>query len=93
MKVVIDIPSGDFNSIRNGALFYIQHDRLDEVVTYAFNNATIIPEGHGDLIDRDNLKFQLPTPIEDEYKTVYRIVNAAPAVIEADKENDDENNR
>ena len=47
----------------------------------------VLPEEHGDLIDRDELKLQLPTPIEDEYKIVHRIVDNAPTVIEADKEN------
>ena len=52
MKLVIDIPADDFNSIRNGALFYIQHDRLDEVVTHAFNKAIILPD---------------PTDVKNEY--------------------------
>jgi len=44
MKLIIDIPADDFNSIRNGALFCVQHDRLDEVVTHAFSRATILPD-------------------------------------------------
>lgn len=50
MKVIIDISDRDFNSIRYGGLYAIGHDRLDQVVTEAFNTATIIPEDHKDLV-------------------------------------------
>ena len=50
-------------------------------------NGIVLPDEHGDLIDRDELKIHLPLPIEDEYKTIYRIIANAPAVIPADKEN------
>jgi hypothetical protein len=84
MKIVIDIPADDFNAIYHGGLYAIQHDKLDQVITEAFQTAIIIPKGHGDLIDRDALKTKLPTPIEDEYKTVYKIVDSMPSVIDAD---------
>ena len=40
---------------------------------------------HGDLIERDALLCELPSPIEDEYKIVRRIISAAPAIIPADQ--------
>lgn len=85
MRVVIDIPDDDFVSIRCEGLYYIGHDKLAESVTNAFQNSLVLPEGHGDLIDRDELKSAMPTPIEDEYKTAYRIIDNAHAVIPADK--------
>jgi hypothetical protein len=53
MKVVIDISADDFNAIRQGRLYFIGHDRLDQCITEAFQSSTIIPKGHGDLIDRN----------------------------------------
>ena len=84
MKIVIELPADDFNAIYHGGLCDIRHDKLDQAITEAFQTATIIPKGHGDLIDRDVLKTKLPTPIEDEYKTVYKIVDSMPSVIDAD---------
>ena len=53
MKIVIDIPADDFNAIRQGGLYFIGHDKLDQCITEAFQSCTIIPKGHGDLIDRE----------------------------------------
>jgi hypothetical protein len=83
MKVVIDIPADDFNAIRQGRLYFIGHDRLDQCITEAFQSCTIIPKGHGDLIDRNELFTEYPEIAIEPY------INA-PIVIEADKENDDD---
>lgn len=57
MKIVIDIPEDDYYAIRNGeSLYAIGHDYYDKVVTNAFKLAVVLPEDHGDLIDRDKLR-------------------------------------
>ncbi len=84
MKVVIDISADDFNAIYHGGLYAIQHDKLDQCITEAFQIAIIIPKGHGDLIDRNIVLDMMNYGIlEDHIKTI-------PTVIEADKENHDE---
>ena len=92
MRVVIDISADDFNSIRHGALFCIQHDRLDEVVTHAFNSATIIPKGSGDLIDRSKLDTRERGNNSQRcmWWNIKQIIENAPVVIEADKENEND---
>lgn len=84
MKVIIEVPDFIYKAIT-------ERDYLD-CPTVNLNKAiiegTVLPEEHGDLIDRDKLKFEMPTPIEDEYKTAYRIIDSMPAVIEADMRGD-----
>ena len=47
MEIVIKIAEGDFDAIRYGhGLYMIGHDRLDDAVTEAFEQATILPEGY-----------------------------------------------
>ena len=82
MKIVIDIPNeNDYNAIRDNIKAYSLADMLFEAV----KSGIPLPKGYGDLIDRDELKIQMPTPIEDEYKTAYRIIDNAPAIIPADE--------
>ena len=50
MKIVIDIPADDFNAIRQGGLYFIGHDKLDQRITEAFQSCTIIPKGHGGYV-------------------------------------------
>lgn len=81
MRIVIDIPDDDFNAIRCEALYYIGHERLDVSVTNAFQNGKIIHQDCGDLIDRDSFRSELPTPIEDEYKYVHKLLDSAEVVV------------
>lgn len=81
MRIVIDIPQDDFNSIYHGGLYFIGHDRLDTCITEAFQTARIIPIDCGDLIDKDSFKTELPTPIEDEYKYVHKLLESAEIVV------------
>ena len=80
MKVVINISDEDYK------------DLMDEEWISALNdyqlmirNGKPLPRDHGDLIDRDELITQMPSPVEDEYKTAYRIINNIPAVIESNR--------
>ena len=83
MKVVIDIPEEDYKTILNSKLPYAGEPPMSLV--WVIRNGQVLPKGCGDLIDRDDLKLQMPTPIEDEYKTAYRIIDNAPTIIPADK--------
>lgn len=83
MKVVIDI-NDDTKELLNSEDITERLLAIDNLIR-AFKDGTVLPEGHGDLIDRDDLKIQMPTPIEDEYKTAYRIIDNAPTIIPADK--------
>lgn len=48
-------------------------------------NAAVPVPPHGRLIDANELLFNIPAPIEDEYKYVRRIINDAPTVIPAEE--------
>lgn len=92
MKVVIDIPTDDFNSIYHGGLYAIGHDALDQCITEAFQTAVIIPKGHGDLVDISKLydqKIEQWNPfvefLGEEYVPTGAIETYAPIVIPADK--------
>ncbi len=87
MKLVIDIPDKvktylDQTTTYDREDYYVQHFSL--LIADAIKNGIPLLKQHGDLIDRDELKTQLPAPIEDEYKAVYRIIDSMPSVIEAD---------
>lgn len=73
MQIVIDIPQGlkdDFENERWTALTCaMMKDALEE--------GTVLPKGHGRLIDADEL--------ESRMKIGYCIVRDAPTIIEADK--------
>ena len=87
MRIVIDMVESDYLAIKNGALYAIGHDSYDISVTNAFKDATIIPEDHGDLIDRSKLHTnyvgtELGTDLEVYLQPT---VDYAPAVISADR--------
>lgn len=78
MQIVIDIPQGlkdDFENERWTALTCaMMKDALEE--------GTVLPKGHGRLIDADEL--------ESRMKIGYCIVRDAPTIIEADKAGEEE---
>jgi len=85
-RVVIDIPEKIMEHIK------IQDVKLSEfdVICEAIDNGEIIPAGCGDLIDRNSLEdvfygdYDGKTYFSNEVK---RIIDNAPAIIEANKEN------
>lgn len=100
MKIVIDISEDDYCAIRNGeSLYAIGHDYYDNVVTNAFKSATVLPEGHGRLVDGDLLDskmyhaaFETDTNFQKwdsgcwiRYKLYENIRNEIPVVLTADK--------
>jgi len=76
-RVVIDIPEKE--------LYKIEHDRVitDEqraMLFCAITNGTVLPKGHGDLIDRDKLIGHIHGT-----KSIVATLDA-PTVIAGDKE-------
>ena len=51
MKIVIDIPDEDIDAIR-----YLQKNGFASRHELAILKGTILPKGHGDLIDKEKLK-------------------------------------
>ena len=88
MKIVIDIPEDDYNAIRDNIKAY----SLADMLFGAVQCGTVLPKGHGDLIDRDKLNLDYEVSMTDDWKTAHEIANCvkyAPTVIEADKENNE----
>lgn len=52
MKIVIDLPEDDFNSIRSGVLYTIGHDKYDCIVTDAFRSS----QPYEDLIREEKMR-------------------------------------
>ena len=80
MQVVINISDEDYK------------DLMDEEWISALNdyqlmirNGKPLPKGHGDLIDRDVFRSVIPTPVEDEYKYIHKLLYDAPVVVPADE--------
>lgn len=93
MKVVIDIPEDDYNAIRDNIKAY----SLADMLFGAVQCGTVLPEEHGDLIDREEfLKSFLDSfwSAVEEGNSSFEIVGAVKniirntsTVIAADKEN------
>ena len=82
MQVVIDIPEDLYKWIKD------EYDNPNGEVAYsAIEKGTVLPEGHGDLIDRDELK-KHKYHDSDRYENAVAVaqIDWAPAVIPADKE-------
>lgn len=87
MHIVIDIPDNDYKSLVNPYQFN-EHlcSRLKEIV----RQGTLLPKGHGDLIDRGELKTHFIGTEQGTDLEVYlepTIINAPP-IIKADKEDE-----
>ena len=75
MQIVIDISEGAYNYIKaNGAR--IPYHKLIDVI----KDGTPLPKGHGDLIDRNELK-----KVINQFECYDQVLDA-PTIIEADKE-------
>lgn len=85
-EIVIRISQEDYEAIKDGS---IVGDMTIPYVFEAIRNGTPLPKGHGDLIDRRDLKKEVYTTTEwngDIHRIIYEasIDNAKP-IIEADK--------
>ena len=79
-RVVIDIPDEDFTLLCEAFGEVELKSTLNLRLQSAVAHGVVLPEGHGDLIDRDELFAEYPEIAIEPY------INA-PIVIEADKEN------
>ena len=83
MKIIIDISDRKYKWIVDNPQTYT--DYLDE----AIRNGTPLPQGHGRLIDADDIFLideQFYTP--SDYCVAEGAVNDAPTIIEADTESE-----
>lgn len=97
MQIVIDIPEKIYNRYINYTESYIDFVFVgtEEILVKAIRNGTILPKGHGRLIDADAKNKELADEyhgmISDESIKIYKIIQMlddAPTIIEADKESD-----
>ena len=79
MQVVINISDEDYKDLMGEEWVSALND-----YQLMIRNGMPLPKGHGDLIDRDTFRSVVPTPIEDEYKYVHKLINNAPIIIPAD---------
>ena len=80
VKLLVEIDEKEYENVKNGHLPI----RVFNACVYAVENGTPLPKGHGDLIDRDEL-----SPKIHGAKSIVAVLEA-PAIVEADKENDNE---
>ncbi len=81
MKIVIDIPDDKYRQIKDFP------SAFDSSICKAIRNGTVLPKGHGDLIDRDKLEKDTEwSEYEDEFISYsHRQIFNEPVVIPADK--------
>ena len=94
MKIIVDIDDEVYNDVLHFAIPMLP-DVYPFILANAIANGAVLPEGHGDLIDRDKLnkkkKYTFQTkrgafPKSEWFFKVDDLYNA-DAVIPADKEN------
>lgn len=91
MKLLIDIPEETYTCCK----IWANSSTCTTNIKFAIANGMILPEGHGDLIDRKELK-EILLDYDDKFITdiqfyelvLYDIENAT-TVIEADKEEEE----
>lgn len=82
MQIVINIPYGHYLSIKDGYL----KDCI-KATTEAIVNGTILPKGHGRLIDADEIQFENNEfDTYSDYSRAFDAIDQAEPIIEADKE-------
>ena len=86
MQIVINIPKGRYEDILSGKEFTLYQCDVREVL----KNGTLLPKGHGKLIDADACKknkkdFCEKSTRTNWYDIIDDLFDDAPAIIEADK--------
>lgn len=85
-KIVINIPEELIEAIKCSANNW---SCSNPVLDKAIKEGIVLPEGCGDLIDRDALNLDYEVSMADDWKTAHEIANCvkyADAVIPVDKE-------
>ena len=91
MQIVIDIREEDYEIMKRNVVVgnplcpIGQEEMVNKVV-----NGTLLPKGHGDLIDRSNLITitDISADAKEFTYVSYSEIEDAPTIIEADKESD-----
>lgn len=87
MKIVIDIPDEDFTLLCEAFGEVELKSTLNLRLQSAVAHGTVLPKGHGRLIDADNLDTRGRG--NNSQRTMWRnidcIVKSAPTIVEADK--------
>lgn len=88
MKIVIDIPAKQFNLIMHGE-FYRATDQDYTILMESFNCCTILPKGHGRLIDADTLEMDKRVCGDRHLSgsslfVANKVIEQAPTIIGAD---------
>ena len=88
MKIIIDIPDEVYKNVKDHNLF------LPNCIHSSIENGTVLPKGHGDLIDLNALKGELwwvsdcpHIKLNEQALEIWRTIEKAPTIIEADKGN------
>ena len=86
MKVVIELDRADYMYIKNGCVVPI---KIDNHIYDAIRGGTVLPKGHGDLIDRNVTYAEFDKAHLSKKEMIGKlIVFGVPAVIPADNEVD-----
>ena len=87
MQIVIDIDEETYADIKKGKVYSSYRDVPQESVL-AIANGTLLPKGHGRLIDADAIVMPI-LETEDDEKWVRIAINSAQTIIEADTGSED----
>ena len=92
-KVLIDIPDEIFNNIKDNKMTFILTDSYHSIIGEAITKGTPLPKGHGDLKDMNDLCYKSRYGCKGncDYLHICNLYGA-PTIIEADKEDINENN-
>lgn len=88
MQIVIDIPDEDFSLLCEAFGEVELKSTLNLRLQSAVAHGTVLPKGHGDLIDRSKLDTRERGNNSQRcmWRNIKQIIDNAPTVIEADKE-------
>ena len=94
MQIVIDISEKDYETMQHNVAIGKPICSLSEdIMVSKVVNGTPLPKGHGDLIDRRELKKDVYTTTEwngDVHRIIYEAsVDDAPTIIPADTESEE----
>lgn len=78
-RIVIDIPDDNFKRIRELAEVNGISNNLMGYSLLAIAHGTVLPKGHGDLIDRDELKISYETSLKQALRNNDRGIDLSKA--------------
>ena len=82
VEVVIRIPKRTYDRVSERGIIAFGDDAY--YIGHAIENGTVLPKGHGRLIDADAV-------LEEPYGNTYKDIDIAETIIEADEEVANEN--